>query len=85
MLSIVLGIIGGVVTYFLLLFFFHQKRKVFIPSTKWKSGNLKVTILYVGENRVYFRSDDDMYFTASMPIDDFVTEFEPDDTINVSN
>lgn len=85
MLSIVLGIIGGVVTYFLLLFFFRQKRKVFIPSTKWKSGNLKVTILYVGEDRVYFRNDDDMYFTASMPIDDFITEFEPDDITNVSN
>lgn len=59
---------------FLYLFFAEKnKRKVIVPSTKWKRGNMYVEIIYVTKDRIYFRTLDDI--TASMLIEDFVTQF----------
>jgi len=66
-----------IIITFLFLIFYRQKRTIVVPSTKWKHGNLKVTIVYVTEHRVYFEPANS-YCIGSMDLEEFVTYFEED-------
>lgn len=76
MLEIFVCIIIVIIT-FLFLHFTCPKKPILVPSTKWKHGNLKVTIIYVTMNRVYFEPADS-YCIGSMDLEEFVTYFEED-------
>ena len=56
----------------------HRHRVPIVPSTQWrcKKNNLKVTILYLTEERVYFETE--YGALASMLIEDFIYHFEED-------
>lgn len=64
----------------IILFFYlsRPKQKIIIPSTKWRNGNLKVTVLYIDKERVYFITEEECI--CSLYIEDFSTYFVEDET-----
>ena len=76
MLEIIVGICAGFLT-FLFLHFTCPKKPILVPTTKCKHGNLKVTIVYVTMDRVYFEPANS-YCIGSMDLEEFVTYFEED-------
>lgn len=63
---------------FLFLYLSRPKQKLVIPSTKWRNGNLRVTVLYIDKERVYFITENECI--CSLYIEDFVTYFVEDET-----
>ena len=84
--SIFLGICTGLFTFLVLSFFRNNKKHSIVPCTKWRHNNLEVEAIYVTDKRIYFRtlSTDTL---ASMPIDDFIFQFEPigEEDVNTSS
>lgn len=58
---------------FLFLYLSRPKQKIIVPSTKWRNGNLKVTVLYIDKERVYFITETEC--VCSLYIKDFSTYF----------
>ena len=63
---------------FLFLYLSRPKQKIIVPSTKWRNGNLKVTVLYIDKERVYFITEEECI--CSLYIEDFSTYFVEDET-----
>ena len=63
---------------FLFLYLSRPKQKIIVPSTKWRNGNLKVTVLYIDKERVYFITETEC--VCSLYIKDFSTYFVEDET-----
>ena len=74
MTSILLGIISGTFTYFFLSYFRQRRINKVIPSTYWQRGKMKVRIVFVDKERVYFMTKDECI--CSLLKDDFITQFE---------
>lgn len=74
-------LISSIIACLIILLFLYlsrPKQKIIVPSTKWRKGNLKVTVLYIDKERVYFQTEDECI--CSLYIKDFATYFVEEET-----
>lgn len=74
-------LISSIIACLIILLFLYlsrPKQKLIIPSTRWRNGNLRVTVLYIDKERVYFITENECI--CSLYIKDFATYFVEEET-----